>query len=93
MKMRFYGLSEYRVKRVINYPKRTEKGIAEGTIAVMQPSGSAKHPYEIWAMIKDEIRSGNRICKIISAWKYPGVTRPGEPLPKEIIAEMKEAGF
>ena len=92
-KMRFYGLSEYRVKRVINHPQRIEKGIAENTAAMMQSSGSKKHPYEIWTMIKDESRSGEKIRKVISAWKYPGITRPGEPLPQEILIEIKEAGF
>ena len=29
--------------------------------------------------------------KIISAWRYPGVTKPGEPLPQAIIDEMMEA--
>ena len=49
-KMRYYGLSEARIKRVINNPKRKELGIAPGTIAVMQPTGSKKHPTEIWLM-------------------------------------------
>ena len=28
--------------------------------------------------------------RIISAWKYPGITKPGEPLPKAILREFKE---
>jgi hypothetical protein len=93
MKMRFYGLSEYRVKRVIDYPKRIEKGIAEETLGLMQPAGSAKHPYEIWVMIQDEKSKDKRNRRIISAWKYPGVTKPGEPLPREILSEIREAGI
>ncbi len=30
--------------------------------------------------------------KIISAWRYPGITKPGKPLPKEILREIEEAG-
>jgi len=71
-KMRFYQLSENRVKRVINSPHRIEKGIAPNTIAMMQRAGSKKHPYEIWTMIQDE--KSRR--KIISAWRYPGITKP-----------------
>lgn len=93
VKMRFYGLSEYRVKRVINSPQRIEQGIASETLGMMQPSGSKKHPYEIWTMIRDEKTKDGKTRKIISAWKYPGVTKPGKPLPKEIIAEIQEAAY
>jgi hypothetical protein len=93
VKMRFYNLSEYRVKRIISSPKRIERGIAEETVGMMQPAGSAKHPYEIWVMIKDENKTDDKVRKIISAWKYPGITKPGEPLPREIISEIREAGM
>ncbi len=84
-KMRFYGLSESRIKRVISYPKRIEEGIAPDTIAMMQPAGSEKHPYEIWLMIQEE----KTRRKVISAWRYPGRTKPGQPLPEEIMKEMR----
>lgn len=86
-KMRFYGLSESRVKRVINSPKRIEEGIAPETIAMMQVAGSEKHPYEIWLMIEE----GKSERKVISAWRYPGRTKPGESLPEEILKEIRNA--
>ncbi len=86
-KMRFYGLSEQRVKRVLNSPKRVEEGIAPKTVAYMQVAGNGKHPYEIWTMVQDE---KNR-RKVISAWRYPGTTNPGQPLPAEILREMRSA--
>jgi hypothetical protein len=86
MKMRFYHLSEQRVRRVLNSPKRTEEGIAPGTIAMMQRAGSEKHPYEIWTMFVKT----NKGKRIVSAWKYPGITKPGQPLPEEILREMRE---
>lgn len=85
-KMRFYKLSEQRVRQVLHSPKRIEEGIAPGTIAMMQRAGSVKHPYEIWTMILKN-KKGR---KVISAWKYPGITKPGELLPEEIIRELKE---
>lgn len=98
-KMRQYGLSENRVKRVINNPKRKELGIAEGTIAVMQPN-SSKHSYEIWAMyqiIKSKVKSpaspaGGQKLKVITAWKYPGRSpiRGPIPIPLEILQELGE---
>ena len=85
-KMRFYHLSEQRVRRVLNSPKRVEEGIVPDTIAMMQGAGSGKHPYEIWTMLVKT----NKGKRVISAWKYPGVTKPGESLPEEIIREMRE---
>jgi len=34
--------------------------------------------------------SGPKV-KIISAWRYPGKTKPGAPLPYEILSEVHEA--
>lgn len=86
-KMRFHGLSKQRVRRVLNSPKRVETGIAPNTVAMMQVAGSKKHPHEIWVMMQKKAKQ----IKIISAWRYPGTTKPGEPLPAEIISEMKES--
>ncbi|MBI4101639.1 MAG: hypothetical protein HY443_01595, partial [Candidatus Nealsonbacteria bacterium] len=49
-KMKYYRLSENRVKRVLRFPSRTEEGIAPETVASMQKAGSKKHPTEIWVM-------------------------------------------
>ncbi len=105
-KMRFYHLSEQRVRRVLHSPLRIEEGIAPGTVAMMQRAGGKK-PYELWAMlVKTQISADKKsalisadnslrksaVTKIISAWRYPGITKPGEPLPEEIIRELKEIG-
>lgn len=83
--MRYYRLSEQRVKRVIRNPMRVEEGIAESTIAVMQPFGNKKDK-EIWVMVADT-KSERRV---ISAWIYPGRTKAGEPLPEAILKEFRE---
>src|SRR4030042_5848992 len=49
-KMKFYVLSETRLKKVLRSPDRIEEGIAPRTIAAMQRSGSNKKPSEIWLM-------------------------------------------
>ena len=97
-KMRFYKLSEQRVRRVLNLPKRTEEGIAPNTAAMMQPAsiktkdGKQIWSQEIWVMVQEK-RQGKsdkgKVIKIISAWRYPGRTKPGEPLPEEILREMR----
>lgn len=56
-----------------------------GTLAMMQKAGSEKHPHELWVMTLDEENER----RVISAWRYPGETKPGEPLPAEILREMQ----
>ena len=92
-KMAFYKLSEQRVRGVMNSPRRVEEGIAPKTVAMMQPAsvktsagrlGSSKQEdwkQEIWVMIQDE--KSRR--KIISAWRYPGKTKPKDEIFKDRI--------
>ena len=120
-KMAYYKLSEQRMRRVLNSPKRVEEGIAPKTMAMMQPvsftyryvnetvpspfdklrvnstqrsrgtpSRSAKPAgghrqetwnHEIWVMIQDE--KSQR--KIISAWRYPGRSKPRSEAAKDAI--------
>lgn len=50
-KMRQYGIPESRIRRIIRHPARTEEGIAQDTVAVMQPGGTTRY-HEIWVMYK-----------------------------------------
>ncbi len=93
-KMMFYGLSATKVKSVLFRHDREEEGIAPDTIAVMKRSGSAKHPYEIWVMYQDKevmqdgIKNKRRV--VITAWRYPGVSKPREaiPVPEGLLGEL-----
>lgn len=85
-KMRQYRLSEGRVRRILHSPHRVEEGIAEGTVAMMQRS-TGKNPYELWVMVVDEPHQR----KVISAWRYPGVTEPRAPLPYAVRSALEEA--
>ncbi len=61
-----------------------------------------KAPGEIWLMYKDVTMrdksdpstSSGQVRKIISAWRYPGISKPGEeiPIPKDILQEILEYG-
>jgi hypothetical protein len=114
-KMNFYKLSEARVRRVLNFPKRIEEGVAPKTVAMMQPSsfgvapkelgrsafatpklarakagfiklrrdGEKSWTQEIWVMVED---SRDRRT-IISAWRYPGKTKPRSEIS---LAKMRE---
>lgn len=83
-KMKFYGLSENRLKKIFKKPDRREKGIAPTTVALMQRVGKNRQT-EIWLMYKDE-DGGKK--KIITAWRFPGISREGEPIP--ILDDIKE---
>lgn len=105
IKMRQYGLSKIKLINLIYKPERREEGIVPGTTAVMKTNKNYKNgrlkasvvgfhkklekaPGEIWLMYKDV--KGER--KIISAWRYPGITKPGDeiPIPKDIRRELLE---
>ena len=97
IKMRQYGISEGRIKRIIRFPKRTEEGIVEKTIAVMQPAGTKRYQ-EIWVMYKLAKRASSKSqfsiskqpqIKIITTWRYPGKSPERDPVPLEIINEIR----
>ena len=103
-KMRFYKLSEQRVLRVVHAPKRVEGGVAPKTIAMMQPASiktsagrsdsisvstnKKKESWnqEIWVMTQET--PGER--KIISAWRYPGVTKPRSEVAANLMRKEYE---
>ena len=118
-KMQQYGLSLQKIKGVIRNPKRIEKGVAEKTIAVMQPVspkqelGKSQETWkqEVWVMyqsvnqesrIKNQVRGGlqnskfkiqnsmNQQIRIISAWRYPGISPKNNPIPSEILLELED---
>ena len=106
IKMRQYGLSRQKILQLLRKPERTEKGIAEGTSAAMRTNKKIEHktrpllqatwqpkksPGEIWLMYRDNKTER----KIISAWRYPGITKPGEaiPVPQDILNELQNNGF
>ncbi len=84
-KMRFYGIGEGRVKRIIRYPKRIEEGIVEDTIAVMQSAGTKRYQ-EMWVMYRP---MGKKI-RVITAWRYPGKSPERDPVPREVIEEVRK---
>ncbi|MFA6047336.1 MAG: hypothetical protein WCV59_02160 [Parcubacteria group bacterium] len=96
-KMQYYGLSAQKILGVISRPARKEEGIAEKTVAVMQPvspktiNNKTVWKSEVWAMYQDkkkEERSKKKAIKIISAWRYPGVSPKRNPIPEDILSEI-----
>ena len=106
-KMRQYGLSEQRIKRVIRFPYRSEEGVLSGAVAVMQPAslrrdknGRQVWSQEIWTMYKlvskkrgnskfETLNSKHKTIRIITAWRYPGVSPKRDPIPQEVLVEIQ----
>ena len=86
--MKYYSISPSRIKRVIRAPKRIEEGIAPSTIAVMQ-SAETKRPQEIWVMYRLAKQAKKSKIRIITAWRYPGKSPERDPIPKEVLKEVK----
>lgn len=88
-KMKYYKITPARVKRVIKYPERIEEGIVPETVAVMKKAGTKKYQ-EIWTMYKLEPYKGKQRIKIITAWRYRGKSPARDPVPKEILEEVRK---
>lgn len=90
-KMVYYGLSEQKLRTVLKNPKRKEEGVAEGTLAVMMRNDTPKRKQEIWLMYA----LGKGAKTMISAWRYPGQSKPGKQLPisDEMLEEIKKVWF
>lgn len=88
-KLKYYRLTEQRIKRVLRNPVRAEKGVAPDTTAVMQPiTKKGKTTQEIWAMYQD--RGNERV--VITAWRYPGKSpiRGQIPIPEDIRHSLQD---
>lgn len=104
--MRQYGLSKQKLLAILYKPERKEQGIVPGTTAVMRTNKiffsekkitlskawqkPKKAPGEIWLMYRDVKKGMVPTRKIISAWRYPGISKPGEsiPIPEDIRMEL-----
>jgi len=89
-KMRQYRFSEKRVLSILRKPDRKEEGIAPGTFANMQITGTKKHPTEVWMMYI--ILKRPKGIKVISTWRYPGRTPKGERpvIPDDVLEELEK---
>lgn len=83
-KMIHYGIGEGRIRRIIRAPYRIEEGVADNTIAAMQPAG-IKGQQELWVMYKVDKQK----IKVITTWRYPGKSPARNPVPKEIMDEVR----
>ena len=85
-KMLYYRIGEGRLRRILRTPQRSEVGIAPDTVALMHRADT-KRPSEIWLMYQQV----GKKRKMISAWRYPGISPKGEPIhiPDDILEELR----
>ena len=72
VKMKYYGVAESKVRRIIRFPVRYEEGIVENTVAVMCPAGTKRYS-EIWVMYKlvSDRQQANPKCKYLNPKQAP----------------------
>jgi len=102
IKMRQYGLSKQKILGILRKPERVEQAIVPGLVAAMKTNKiffkekkidikkalwqPKRAPGEIWVMYKDN----GQERKIVSVWRYPGISKPGEeiPIPEDIKNDL-----
>jgi len=102
IKMRQYGLSQQKILGILRKPERVEQAIVPGLVAAMKTNKiffkekkidikkalwqPKRAPGEIWVMYKEN----DQERKIVSAWRYPGISKPGEemPIPEDIKNDL-----
>lgn len=102
IKMRQYGLSKQKILGILRKPERVEQAIVPGLVAAMKTNKiffkekkidikkalwqPKRAPGEIWVMYKEN----DQEKKIVSAWRYPGISKPGEeiPIPEDIKNDL-----
>lgn len=76
-------------------------------VSVRRIDGQEKWSQEIWAMYRTRAKAGKAKSgspehwsddllkpgqlKIISAWRYPGMSPTNEPIPEDVLREIEEA--
>lgn len=85
--MLYYRISEQKIKTILKNPSRKEEGIAPNTSAVMKRNDTPKRKEEMWVMFQ---KLSHKL-RIISAWRYPGMSPKGKeiPIPKDIMQELE----
>src|SRR3989344_8681066 len=85
-KMLHYRLSEQKIKTILKNPARKEEGIAPKTTAVMKRNDTPKRKEELWVMFQEQRTKEHKNkeikkLRIISAWRYPGISPKGKEIP------------
>ena len=98
-------MSDQKIKLILNNPARTETGIAPRTVAKMKRNDTPKRKEELWVMYQEmagdkrpqinnkrlQAISNPKRVKVISTWRYPGVSPKREvPVPQDILEELSK---
>lgn len=81
-------MSETLVKRIIRHPDRVEEAIVPDLVAAMKEMKSKSFP-EAWVMYTP-VKGKKEKLKIITAWRYPAESSARDPIPEDIIKEVRD---
>jgi len=99
-KMLQYRILPQKIKTILKTHDRKEEGIAPKTVAVMKRNDTPKRKEEMWVMYQLAARQANSKfqipnfktdkIKIISVWRYPGVSPKGKriEIPEDTLKEL-----
>ena len=90
-KMVYYGISESLIKRIVRFPKRKEIGVAEKTVAVMQPASNKKKPQEIWVMYQELVKSRETIDESKNVFGHSSFAMVSKPI--RVISAWRYPGI
>ena len=88
-KMVFYRISESKILRTIRNYSRKQGGLAPNTVCYMMRNDKLKNKEEVWVMAQEDAAKSGKVT-IISAWIYPGISKPDLdiPIPVNILEEI-----
>jgi len=94
-KMIFYSISASQVRSILRKADRTEESIVKGLFASMKKNHKKNKKEELWLMYLILGGQNSKKIKLISVWRYPGITKKGEEIqiPEDVLVELKAYGF
>ncbi|MFA6495344.1 MAG: hypothetical protein WC246_03565 [Candidatus Paceibacterota bacterium] len=92
---RLWGQEIWVMYKITNNKQQTMGGALDGKRETEKSAEKGEEKKDdkarAWIASMRRALTGERKVKIISAWRYPGVTKPGAPLPQAIADEIEEA--
>ena len=89
-KMLFYGISASQIRSILRKADRIEKSIVKGLFVSMKENHKKNRQEELWLMYQVFVVAGLSKIKLISVWRYPGITEKGEEIkiPEEVLLDI-----
>lgn len=89
-KMIFYSISASQIRSILRKADRTEESIVPGLFASMKKNHKKNKKEELWLMYLILENQNSKKIKLISVWRYPGITEKGKELqiPEDVLFDI-----